>query len=212
MFMRCTDLCRTAVWAFCLAGIAQAALTSCDVQTLVPPIVTPLPSVLVGDMRVQCITYPPAAPITHTVDVMLFANTNMTSNVIAPDGSLETVLLINDPAVRIPGVNTFYAKPHPVLAQGVVWDDVPLTFTTDHLTTLHITNIRLNTTPLQPLGPLPGSVVGFLSIAHFGVVPLNNPQQIIAYVQIFQTNVPEPAALPLTACALLLGWCMTRRR
>jgi hypothetical protein len=216
--MRYTILCRTAVWAFCASGMAHAALTSCNQSGLVPPVVTPSPAVLVGDMRLECETVPPGDPVTHIVDVILFSNAELTPNVIRPDGSLETVLLVNDPVDRVPGVNTFYARKYLGFTRAVVWEDVPLTFTLEHLTTLHITNIRLDTTTFSPLEIAPGSFIpaqveGFLSIAPPVVAIQPAAQkQIVAYVQSFQTNVPEPASLPLAAAALVTGWLVTCRR
>jgi hypothetical protein len=50
--------------------------------------------------------------------------------------------------------------------------------------TLRITNLRANATAIGPGGlGLPGQIVAFLSVSPQGTLPLNNPQQIVGYVQ-----------------------------
>jgi len=201
---------RQLVWSailcgFALTGMAQGGPILCTANGGVGPFLPVSSSAVAGDIVILCAN-PAPYPVTLNFDVHLFVNTAVTSQVIKPDGSLETVLLINEPAPGdiLPGTNAFYAKREAVNA--LVWEDLSLTFAPAFLpTVLRLSSIRVDTSLTSP-DPLrgPAKVIGLVSFTSQGEVPaLGNPQQVIGYVE----PVPEPASLFLTAGALL-GLCL----
>jgi hypothetical protein len=68
---------------------------------------------------------------------------------------------------------------------SLVWPNVPVVPPGSAGTrTFRITNIRANASGVGPGGlGLPGQIVAFLSVFPPGTLPLNNPQQIVGYVQ-----------------------------
>jgi hypothetical protein len=68
---------------------------------------------------------------------------------------------------------------------SLVWPNIPVVPPgTTGTRTFRITNIRANASGVGPGGlGLPGQIVAFLSVFPPGTLPLNNPQQIVGYVQ-----------------------------
>jgi hypothetical protein len=195
----------TILCGFVLTGMAHGGPIQCIANGGVPPFLPVSPSALAGDIVILC-SNPTPDSATLNFDVHLLVNTAVTSPVINPDGTLATVLLINEPdaAHILPGINAFYAMREAV--NGLIWEDLSLTFAPGLLPTiLRLTSIRVNTSLTNPdlLGP--AEVLGLVSFTSQGEVPvLGNPQQVIGFVEL----APEPASLFLTAGGLLGLWLM----
>jgi hypothetical protein len=110
-------------FGFVLTGAAHGGPIQCIANGGVAPFLPVSSSTLAGDIVVLCSNLAPA-PVTLSFDVHLLVNTAVTSQVINPDGTLETVLLINepDPGDILPGTNAFYAKREAMNA--LVWEDL----------------------------------------------------------------------------------------
>jgi len=68
---------------------------------------------------------------------------------------------------------------------SLTWSNIPVVPPgTTGSRTFRITNLRANATGVGPGGlGLPGQIVAFISVFPPGTLPLNNPQQIVGYVQ-----------------------------
>jgi hypothetical protein len=141
-----------------------------------------------------------------TVNIRVFLNTAVTSRLLGDPWS-EAVLLINDPSAA--GLGFAACRVGPIASDGrlcnvyqgqviggnsVEFAGVPvLPPGSTGQTTYRITNVRANASAVAPGGSgTPGQIVGLISVtpATIGNVasvspsfPLNNPQQIIGYVQ-----------------------------
>jgi hypothetical protein len=210
---------RQLIWSailcgFALTGMAQGEPILCMTNGggAVVPSLPVSSSAVAGDIVILCAN-PAPDPVTLNFDVHLFVNMAVTSQVIKPDGSVETVLLINEPAPGdiLPGTNAFYAKREAV--NGLVWEDLSLTFAPAfQQKVLRLSSIRVDTSLTSP-DPLrgPAEVIGLVSFTSEGEVPvLGAPQQVIGFVDLAPESAPEPASLVLTAGALL-GLCLIGR-
>ena len=95
-----------------------------------------------------------------------------------------------------------------VVENSVMWTNVPIVPPAGAGSRIiRITNVRAEATTIGPgsLG-LPGQVVAFISIAPPGVLPINNPQQTLAFVQPgLKAELRTPADTPYTPITLPAG-------
>lgn len=145
-------------------------------------------------------------------NVQIFLNTNVTSRLTSGSWS-EALLMIDDPApavqrycsvdggcpitgVGTPGGVQYSASggevTTPNIFQGrqagaasIVWQGVPIDPPGTNATRIvRITNIRANANQLGVSSTLiPTQIVMFVAVNATTVVPINNPQQVVAYVQ-----------------------------
>jgi len=164
---------------------------------------------LVGDVVLNCTGGIPTAlgQTVPQVNIQIFLNTNITSRLVA-DPLSEALILIDDPtpAQQVPclasncpvvgtgaanGVN-FRTSGVPNVFQGrnagpaaLQWLGVPIDPPgSNAFRTIRITNVRANASQLGTSSTLiPTQIQMFISITPPQSLPLNNPQQTVAYVQ-----------------------------
>lgn len=202
-----------------LAGTANAQGFQCTANAGVPPLVRAEGiAELTGDLVLNCTGIVPAGGI--TANIRIFLNTNVTTRLTA-SGSLpkgnEALLLIGDP---LPAQQTYLpagtlwngADPYPNVFQGLAsgvntidWLGVPLAppGSAGSLSVVYrFTNIRANASQLGVAsGLVPQTIQAFISVSGSTAVPINNPTQVIGYVQKGMTfSVGDP--LNLKQCEL----------
>jgi hypothetical protein len=181
---------------------------TCSTNAGVPPILRSEGlTELAGDLVLNCTGGDPAQPF--LANVQIFANTNITSKLLAsPAGYTEALLMINEPTVpsgprplKVMPVTTAstYAARAPfngfrgqkVSDTAVAWLGVPILppgTNPNNTLVLRMTNIRVDATRLLPAGTtagglLPQQLIVYVSISGSTSVPVNNPQQVLGYVQ-----------------------------
>ncbi len=202
-----------AALAFGAAGTAnaqQVAAFSCASNAGVPPIVRAEGlSELVGDMVLNCTGGTPTAagaPVPQA-NVQIFVNTNVTSRLLSGAFS-ESVLIIDDAApasqtycsassgcgiTGVGGTGVSYTSAGvPNVFQGqqsgsnsIVWLGVPIDPPGSNATrTIRITNVRVNANQLGVSSTLiPTPIQMFISVTGGLSIPINNPQQTVAFIQ-----------------------------
>lgn len=139
---------------------------------------------LVGDLVLNCsgtVGIVPAGGI--VANVQIFLNTNVTSRITDTTSStLEALLMLNeDPNTAIQGQLAG--------ANSVVWLGVPVLGAGSTSSIIRITNVRANASGVTSINPslpsslIPAQIVAFISITGSTSVPVNNPQQIVAFAQ-----------------------------
>lgn len=202
-----------ALLALSLPSLSRAQAFSCTASAGVPPSVRAEGMTeRSGDLVLSCSGGTPtsAGQPVPWVNIRLFQNVNVTSGLLDGDWS-ESLLMIDDPApaaqrfcpgsgCAIDGVGgatgVDYTVPGagpPNVFQGVFvtpnaleWLGVPLDPSgPSAVRVLRITNVRVNASQLggPPPGGIPPSVIAFVSATGTSSVPINNPQQIVAFVQ-----------------------------
>jgi len=190
---------------------AQVPAFQCVANAGVPPIVRAEGiAELVGDLVLNCNNGTPTAVggVIPQVNVQIFLNTNITSKINSDDYS-EALLMIDEPTPAEQNVcsagTTCTNGPDPTnpglvykgtgdknIWQGrkigdnsIVWLGVPIdapgtTFTR----VIRITNVRANANQLGVSSTLvPTQIVAFISATGTTSVPINNPQQTVAWIQ-----------------------------
>lgn len=138
---------------------------------------------LVGDLVLNCsgtAGVVPAAGI--TANVQIFLNTNVTSRLVG--AGTEALLILNETTA---GAATYQGT----LAgsNSIVWLGVPILGAGSTSSIVRITNVRANASGVTSINPnlpsslIPAQIVAFISITGSTSVPVNNPQQIIAFAQ-----------------------------
>jgi len=166
---------------------------------------------LVGDVTIICQGGTPTAAgaLVPQVNIQIFLNTNVTSRLVA-DPLSEALILIDDPtrAQQRPCVPTSGTN-CPILGVGggngvdyrtsgvpnvfqarnggpasLTWLGVPIDPPGSNATRIiRITNVRANANALGTSSTLiPTQITMYISITPFQALPLNNPQQTVAYI------------------------------
>lgn len=163
---------------------ANAQAFSCNANAGVPTIARAEGIAdLVGDVILNCTGG--TAGTTFTANFQVFLNTNITSRIVS-GSTTEALLLVGEPAAAaaVSGTNVFAGTL--VTANSVAWLGVPITQPGPTGTTLVIrfTNVRANANQAGLSSTLiPNSIVMFISASGTQSIPINNPQQVVAYVQ-----------------------------
>jgi len=184
------------------------AAFQCVANAGVPPIVRAEGlAELVGDIVLNCAggVQTTAGLAVPQVNVQIFLNTNVTSRLLA-DPYTEAMLMVDEPAAaaqnlcaappctllatadpaaqyRGTNVNVFPGRTNG--ANSIVWLGVPIdapgtTFTR----VIRITNVRANANQLGVSSTLvPQPIVAYISATGTTSIPINNPQQTVAYIQ-----------------------------
>ncbi len=196
-----------------LFGVAAASAQvtpamTCSTNAGVPPILRAEGlTELAGDLVLNCTGGDPTQ--TFLANVQIFANTNITSKLLSnPAGYTEALLLLNEPTVPSgprpvnvmpPGTASTYAARAPYNAfrgqkvgdTAVAWLGVPIQppgTNPNNVLVIRMTNVRVDATRLLPAGTtagglLPQQLIVYVSISGATSVPVNNPQQVLGYVQ-----------------------------
>jgi len=182
---------------------AQPALT-CSTNAGVPPILRAEGyTELAGDLVLNCTGGNPAQPF--LANIQIFANTNITSKLLAGvPGYNEALLLIGEPnattlsvrpVTNVPNVNDYLTynafRGQKVSDTAIAWTGVPIAppgSNPANVLVIRMTNIRVDATRLLPAGAtggglLPQQLIVYVSISGSTSVPVNNPQQVLGYVQ-----------------------------
>ena len=194
-----------------LPSLARAQNFSCTASSGVPPTVrTEGLAERAGDLVLTCTggTPTPAGLPVPQQNIRVFLNVNVTSGLLDGDWS-EALLMIDDPApdaqrlcassgCAIDGVGgatgVDYTVPGagpPNVFQGffvtpnqVEWLGVPLDPSgPSAVRIVRITNVRVNASQLPLPDPLPASVTTFVSATGTTSLPIDSPQQIVAFIQ-----------------------------
>lgn len=170
---------------FAVSASAQPALTCVGNAGVPPTLRAEGLTELVGDVVLNCTGGDPTKPF--QANFQIYLNTNITSRLIGGSSSnTEALLLIDDPATPVKNTNAFLG----VKGAGensIVWLGVPFTPPGTNTRVIRITNVRANASGLLPPGSttslIPPQVVMYLSISGSTAIPVNNPQQVVGYVQ-----------------------------
>jgi len=185
-----------------LAGTASAqvgpALT-CTSNAGVPPIVRAEGlTELVGDVVLNCSGG--VAGQTFLVNWQIFLNTNMTSRLIKGSSSQTEALLMVDELTSTGGVPCLAADAGAPCAgtananvfrgskgagdNTLVWLGVPFVAPGSGTRVIRITNVRANANQIGASSTLvPSQIVMYISASASQSVPINNPQQTVAFIQ-----------------------------
>ena len=180
-----------------LAGTASAqvgpALT-CTSNAGVPPIVRAEGlTELVGDVVLNCTGG--VAGTTFNVNWQIFLNTNVTSRLVGGSSSQTEALLMLDELTSTGGVpclsgsssctatpNTFRGAK--AQDNSLVWLGVPFVAPGSGTRIIRITNVRANANQIGASSTLvPSQIVMYISASGSTSVPINNPQQTVAFIQ-----------------------------
>jgi hypothetical protein len=195
-----------------LVGTANAQGFQCTANAGVTPLVRAEGiAELTGDLVLNCTGAVPAGGI--IANIRIFLNTNVTSRLYQEDlpARNEALLLIDDPAPAAQvywGAGTVWTPANnlPNVFQGITsgvntidWLGIPLVAPGSAAATriYRFTNIRANASQLGvSSGLVPQPIQAFISVSGATAVPVNNPTQVIGFVQkglIF--SVEDTAAL-----------------
>jgi hypothetical protein len=187
-------------WLMGLAIVAMFAATAsaqvgpaltCTANAGVPPLLRAEGlTELVGDVVINCTGGTAGQPV--TANWQIFLNTNITSRLIGGSSSNSEALLLLDepnsasnPTPATLGANAFRATR--VTDNAVTWLGVPFLAPGTQTRVVRITNVRANTSQLLPPGStatlVPPQVVEYISVSGSQSIALNNPQQIVGFVQ-----------------------------
>lgn len=174
---------------------AQVGVFSCVANAGVPPLVRSEGiTELTGDIILNC---QGNAPVPIIANIQIFLNTQITSRILnTGTGATEALLFLDDmivPATSAdgpgtPDPNNGYRRGLTVAANpnSLVWLGVPVvpTASPNAFRTIRITNVRANASGVPGSGSLiPAQITAFISISAATSVPVNNPQQVVAFVQ-----------------------------
>ena len=143
---------------------------------------------LVGDILLTCTT-PVASPgVTATV-LRVLLNTPITSpySGTIPAGVSDAKLIIND--IVAGAVDNPAASGRQTASNVLEWYNVPVMGVGSTVTTLRIVNVRADATAVVSINPnvppslIPSQIVAFLSADPSSALPINNPQQVVAYAK-----------------------------
>ncbi len=194
-----------------LASSANAQVPAafiCNANAGVPPIVRAEGlAELVGDLVLNCTGGVPTVlgGIVPQINVQIFLNTNVTSR-LTNDPWSEALLMLDEPSpaqqttctpgpCAITGTGTainYLAPGNPNVFQGrqsganqLVWLGVPIDAPgTTGTRIIRITNVRANANQLGVSSTLiPTQIVMFISATGTTSIPINQPQQTIAFIQ-----------------------------
>ncbi len=139
---------------------------------------------LTGDLVLNCSgtagIVPPAGIVAN---VQIFLNTNVTSRIInTTTNELDALLILNEDVAS--------AKTGTLAgSNSVVWLGVNVLGAGSTSSIIRITNVRANASGVTSINPnlpsslIPAQIVAFISISGSTSVPVNNPQQIVAFAQ-----------------------------
>ncbi|MDX2153384.1 MAG: hypothetical protein SFV54_21755 [Bryobacteraceae bacterium] len=200
-----------------LLSVASPAFgqLTCSTTTGVPPLVRAEGiTELVGDIVYVCSTPDPDGPAGPlpaqtfpqpiVVNIQIFLNTNVTSQLLDSVGTSEALLLINEPsatttpAIQL-GVNARQGTIPPGVNNSVSWLGVPLLPAGSSTVTIRITNVRANASGAPAgVGGIPGQINAFISISGSTSVSLQQVSQTVAFVQPGLTT--DATSLTLQQC------------
>jgi hypothetical protein len=173
---------------FTVAANFSGTPFQCRANAGVPPIVRAEGlSELVGDLVIVC-TGGTAGEVRMT-NLQVFLNTNVTSRIVSSGDETEALLIIDE---NLPSGSSGTATT-PAIIRGrkvanaenaIVWAGVPIVVSGSGPRTLRITNLRANASGLGASSTLiPTQVVAFISASPSQSLAIDNPQQVVAYVQ-----------------------------
>ena len=164
------------------AATPTPAQLTCDVSAAVAPTLRHEGvTELTGDIVLDCSGMAPEGGISDNLTV--FLNTTVTSKLLG--GASEALLLVNEPAAgtQVLGTNLFegIVSGNSVTFTGIPFAPAPGGMISHRI--LRITNIRVDASGLAVGPQLPAQVVASLSVSGAVSVPLNNPVQVVGFVQ-----------------------------
>lgn len=141
---------------------------------------------LVGDLVLNCSGSAGVVPASGiTANVQIFLNTNVTSRITdTTNNKLEALMILNEGTTGVQYIQGQLAG-----ANSVVWLGVPVLGAGSTSSIIRITNVRANASGVTSINPslpsslIPAQIVEFISITGSTSVPVNNPQQIVAFAQ-----------------------------
>ena len=170
---------------------AQTAFTCVNNAGVPPTVRAEGITELVGDIVLNCSGSTGVVPASGIIaNVQIFLNTNVTSRLIPALGTniLESLLILNEGVPTVSAANPFF--PGTLAgANSVVWLGVPILAPGSTSSIIRITNVRANASAVSSINPnlpsslIPAQIVAFISITGSTSVPVNNPQQIVAFAQ-----------------------------
>jgi hypothetical protein len=203
----------------------------CQANAGVPPILRAEGlTEIVGDIVLNCTGGTPTAAGVSIpqANIQVFLNTAVTSRLVSATQA-ESILILDDqaPATQFlcgstngctyagtAGVVTAYSALRPSVYQGQVNGNQSVLFLgvpidppgSTGTRIIRVTNLRANASAVAPGGSgTPGQVAALISASPQNVLPINNPQQIVGYVQVGQTfnvkNVGNTGGLGNTGLA-----------
>jgi hypothetical protein len=194
-----------------VSGGASGQPFTCNANAGVPPLVRAEGlTELVGDILIVCTGGVQGQQ--QTANIQLFLNAYITSRLI---GSTETeALLIVDELGALPGSTgatpAVYRGQRAALENAIVWPGVVITAPGNGQRILRITNVRANASQIGVAATLiPNQITAFLSASPSQSLPINNPQQTVAFVQtglVFDVrNCASTTTLTNTTLAQCIG-------
>ena len=175
-----------ALLLFVLTASAQQSPLICFTNAAVPPTIRAEGlTELVGDVVLTCTGGDPRQPF--VANFTIYLNTSITSRLLSSGSDeSEALLLVDEPVTPIVNTNVFRGK-QASSGNSVVWLGVPITPPGLSTRVIRITNIRVNASQLPPPGSesqlIPAQVMMLISISGGASVPLNNPTQVVGFVQ-----------------------------
>jgi hypothetical protein len=167
-------------------GTGSTQPLTCLANAGVPPIVRAEGlTELVGDIVIVCTGG--ATGESRLVNLQVFLNTNITSRLIGSTGETEALLVV-DELGTLPGqagaIPAIYRGQRAAIENAIVWPGVSLVSPGTGQRILRITNLRANAALIGAAATLiPNQITAFLSASPSQAMPLNNPQQTVAFVQ-----------------------------
>lgn len=174
--------------AFSVGTSVSGQPFQCRVASGVPPIVRAEGlTELVGDLVVVC-TGGTAGEV-RTTNLQLFLNTNITSRIVGSGDESEALLIIDEnlssgsgSGATTPGI--YRGRKVTNTQNALVWPGIAIVAPGQGQRVLRFTNIRANAAGLGASSTLiPTQVVAFISASPSQTLALDNPQQVVAYVQ-----------------------------
>ena len=174
--------------AFTVGTAITGGPFQCRAAAGVPPIVRAEGlTELVGDLVVVC-TGGTAGEIRNT-NLQLFLNTNITSRIVGSNDESEALLILDEnvaagsgSTATTPGI--FRARKVTNAENAIVWTGVPIVAPGPGQRVLRFTNIRANAAGLGSSSALiPTQIVAFISASPTQSLAIDNPQQVVAYIQ-----------------------------
>jgi hypothetical protein len=161
---------------FTVAAASSQSL-SCHANAGVPPLVRAEGfTELVGDLVLTCTGGTAGLPTVTNVQV--FLNTNITSRRLSASDT-EALLVVDEAGSPV----IYRGQPALGLENAIVWQGVSIIAPGAGQRIIRITNLRANATMIGVSSLIPGQIVAFLSFSPSQSVLVDNPQQIVGYVQ-----------------------------
>jgi hypothetical protein len=151
----------------------------CTANAAVPPTVgSEGLAELVGDLILICT----GGGASGTGNFQVFLNTSVTSNILGGD-TTEALLLIDEPSPgsQSLGINVFQGIR--ISGNSIAWTNVPIVPPGGGFRTYRFSNIRVDATLPTPTPGTPATVLSLLSGSGSVLIPINNPTQVVAFVQ-----------------------------